>query len=449
MRSLVLAALALASLVVATTTALGGAGATLLAEPLGPDPIDPRFGRASVPRAQRPQNPRFGGCSLRAAVCVHATKDVTPELAARTLSAAENALFGLRALNMPPPLFDGQLGPTHGFDVYIDPTARGARALDDAAILGLGRDTTSAFAIVPTAGRGASCALEHDVTRAIAQASLLGIDAAVHDATLAVSSTAFASLLAPCPALELEAIDRWQRRPEHALSCASASEPTGALLWSSYLDHTFGFGKPGLLLPGLVAIGSQRTPHDSAVWHDEPDDYDVLRLLLPFHDQSFDDALLGFAISRAFVGSRSDEAHLIDVAKYGDFGRVRIDWSVTLASLPRRVRLRELEPTGAAYVWLALDGRTPLDRLTAVAECEESFAFRWALVTVDADGRELGRHTGGRFGEPRTQLTLEKLSGAAVLVVAAAIGRDDRARPFDADDGEPQTAVCELTLYRQ
>ncbi len=438
----------------------------LLAEPLGPDTIDARYGRTSAPRAPRPRHARFGGCSLIEPVCLHGTAGVDArveaggdrrgdvgldsEIAARTLAAAERAYAGLRALGLPPPLLDGRLGPTSGVDVYLDPEAHGARAVDDPVTLGLGRDAASAFVIVRPRGRGASCALEHDVTRGLVQASLLGIDAATHDATLAAASSQLASLLAPCAPVELEAVDTWQRRPELAQSRAPAHDATGAVLWPEFLDATYGLGKPGLLLPSLVAIGSQRTPLDAPVWLDEPDDYDVLQRLLTARGTNLEDALLDFSIARAFVGSRSDEAHLTDVARYGDLGRVRIDWSVALASLPRRLRLRELEPTGAAYVWLSLDGATTADRLTVVAECEVSFAVRGALVTIDAEGRELGRHVAGRFGVSTMQMSLERLDQAkSVLVVVASLGRDDRARPFDPDDGEPREVACELTLHRQ
>src|SRR5690606_3320556 len=119
--------------------------------------------------------------------------------------------------------------------------------------------------------------------------------------------------------------------------------------------------------------------------------------------------------------------HLLDADRFGDLGRPRFGFAVDHATLPRRVALRPIEPTGAAFVWVDLTGATEKDRLTVAAECEASFAFRWSLVTVDAEGREVGRHDAGRWGEQRVLLSLERLTdAAAVVIVGAALGPDDR-----------------------
>src|SRR5207248_2214129 len=106
------------------------------------------------------------GCSLGEAVCVHALGVVDVALAARALGAAERALAGLRALDLPRPLGDGALGGGPELDIYLDPAARGARAYPDDIVPAGVDDRASGFARVGVAPAGPSCALESNVTRA-------------------------------------------------------------------------------------------------------------------------------------------------------------------------------------------------------------------------------------------------------------------------------------------
>jgi hypothetical protein len=385
----------------------------------------------------RPEATRIG-CSLTEPVCVHALGTVAPAVAARALGAAERTLVGLRALALPGPLGDGALGGGPELDLYLEPGASGARAYPDDPVPAGADDRASGFARIGLAA-GPSCALESNVARAVAAAMLLRFDPAAHESIVAIGSSQLAAALAPCAALEADAIDRFQRHPELGLGRARADRLDGALWFANYLDETYGKA-PLRLWTVLVALGGHRTPPGAATWKSEPDVYDLLRRLLGATGSSLEDALVGFAIARAFAGSRSDEAHLADAARFGAFGRVRFDWSVPL---------RPVEPGGAAFVWLGLGGATERDRLTVVAECEETHAFRWALVTVDAEGRETGRHLAGRWGEGQVQLSLAKLDDAAgVLVIGAAAGPDDRAQPFHAADA-PHAAGCEVTLHKQ
>ena len=52
------------------------------------------------------------------------------------------------------------------------------------------------------------------------------------------------------------------------------------------------------------------------------------------------------------------------------------------------------------------------------------------------------------WGNSQAQLTIDDLDGAsAVLVVGTMLGGDDRAHPFDPDDGEPREAAYTVTLH--
>jgi hypothetical protein len=414
--------------------------------------IEPSPGqRPAAPTTPRP-NATLIGCSWRESVCIHLVppgKKIEQRFAADALTAAERAAAALRALDLPAPLPDGQLGGSPDFDVYLDPEGAGARAHDDPVTAMGPHDRASAFAIV--GGRAsASCALASDVARSMAQAMFIGLDASAHESTIAMGASHLATLIAPCHPVESDAVDRFQRRPELAFTRARADSFAGSFLFPAFLEDAYGKGKPGRLWPSLLALTSARAPAVAALWPGEPDVYDMLRKVFSGAGTSLEDALLGFAIARAFVGSRGDGAHIPDTERFGDLGRVRFDWSIELSTLPRRLILRPMEASGAAYLWLGLAGASDKDRLTVVADCAESYSFRWALVTVDAEGREIGRHTAGRWGEAKVHVTLEKLTGvAAAIVVGAAVGLDDRAAPLDPEDGLPPAAGCEVTLHRQ
>ena len=213
--------------------------------------------------------------------------------------------------------------------------------------------------------------------------------------------------------------------------------PDGALLFPWFLDDTLGVGGPGRVMMGLLALGAQHTPPGSWEWHNEPDIFDVLRATMRSRGSTLENLLLDFAVARAFVGSRSDGAHLADVDRFGDAGRVRFEWSVPFATLPRRLApLAPLDPTGMTYVWLDLTGAPPASELTLVADWEQPALFRWSLVKVDTNGAEAGRlDVAGVFGANHAEKTVIGLDGlAGVMVVGVNIGSDDRSHPFDPDE---------------
>jgi len=347
---------------------------------------------------------------------------------------------------MPGPRPDGALGTGPELDLYLTSLNPLPQAHADPADLVGVHESASAYGVLDA--RRGGCALESDVARVVAQTALLGLAPSAHASTLAVGSSQIASLAAPCPFVESTAVDAFQRHPERALTHANLAAFAGEFLWADFLDTRYGKHDLGRLWPELVALtGQRRSPTDlaSAI---EPDMFDVLRRLLVGLGTSLDDAQLEFAIARAFVGTRSDGAHLVDVERHGDLGRVRFDWTAAWSSLPRRLRTSVLEATGASYLWLDTRGAGPKGRLEVAVECEVTHAFRWALVTIDAEGKELGRHVGGRFGEHEIRLSLASLENVdAVLLVGATGGHDDREHPFDPEEGPPAEAVCEVSLF--
>jgi hypothetical protein len=362
------------------------------------------------------------------------------------LAALERAVRGLRALDLEPPR-DGGAGGSQAFDLYLttDPALGGA-AWSEPRLYARGFDRANAFGIA-TLERG--CRLDSEMARIVAQAALLRLDGGLEDGTLAMQSSYIARLIAPCAPIETAAIDRFQREPERALSEGKRQRFEGSMLFSAYLDEVHGKGQPGGVVNGLVAIAAQSTPAKATHWQNEPDLFDVLRRLLPARELTLGDALVDFAVARAFFGSRSDGQHLSDGERFGDFGRVRFEWVVPYKSLPRRLAPRApLQPSGSTFVWIDTRG-VPGDRgIVAAIRWEASYVYQWSMVRVDAKGRELGRlNAGGVFGRDSAQLTVETLGEASgLLVVGTSLGDDDRKNAFDPDRVLGESSF-ELTLH--
>lgn len=406
--------------------------------------------RSLTPSQPRPPTSETVACSFAEPVCVH-LGDQSPRRAAVTLGAAEDALAALRGLGLRPPLGDGSLGGNSAFDLYYSTDVEGAAAHPQARGLDSEVDRVAAFGILPVHRRGPPCAERSDVARVLVQAALLRLDAAVHEGVLALQSSYLASIIAPCAPLEALAVDRVQRAPERPLTEGSRDRMHGHLLWSAFLDESYGDGDLGAILTRTIAASSQLTPPGTDTWINEPDVFDTLRAILPARGQQLADMLGAYAVARAFVGSRSDGKHIPDTARFGSLGRVRFEWSIDAASLPRRVApARPVHPTGASYVWLDLPLPKRPARIVLAAQWEESFVFSWVAVRVDAQGREIGRQVaGGVFGHNNARITIEQIEDecVGVLIVGASAGNDDRSQPFDPDRGPALAAAYELSLF--
>jgi hypothetical protein len=421
-----------------------------------PAPADAREPKSfPIPRPEpaalpRPKPPRPSaspvGCSAFEPLCVHLGSFDVPPDAQRILEAAERAFAAYRALGLPRPLPDDRRGGSPAFDLYVEPAIDDPASFADDPSSVFRFDRASAYAVVPPVAPGPPCATDAMVARVVAQAILLGLDAATGDGTLAAGSTYLAQVVAPCPALETAAVDLVQRSPERAILRSSRGRPSGDLLFPWFLDAAYGAADDGAVFAMLVTAGAQLS---AAELTDEPDVFDVLRRVLPPQGLRLGDVLLDFAVARAFAGTRADGEHLPDSERFGTFGRVRFEWSVPYATLPRRLGpARPIEATGSTYLWLDLADAPSGSGLVFDAAWEVAQVFQWALVRVDAQGREIGRQeVGGVFGNDRAQLTLEDLTDVAgILLVGVNLGGDDRSAPDDPDE-PPREGGYEVTLY--
>ncbi len=384
-------------------------------------------GKPFVPARSRPDRASAPTklCSFRERACVHAAPSIDPAFAMATLARAERSLFALRALGLPP--------PKGTIDLYVMPGAGEAETIADLPDPAGPVDRASAFVVLGPPPWRAECEADAAIARAVGEASIAGLDAGAEPALAIMTGSYLATWIAPCASVEALAIDDLQRSPERSLFLAGQ----GAMIVPWYLDDYYGSGAPGAVIMALASVASQRTPPGSWWFKNEPDLVDALRANAKQRGSTFDAMLLDLAIARAFMGSRSDGLHLDDAARFGEFGRVRFEWSVPFATLPRRLApSRPIEPTGATYLWVDLTGVAKGATLTFVADWELPALFRWALVKVDRDGAEVGRvDVAGIFGSSHVERTVVGLDGLAGVIVAGVnAGSVDRGHPYDPDE---------------
>ncbi|WP_281315980.1 hypothetical protein [Polyangium sp. y55x31] len=370
----------------------------------------------------------------------------------RALASAERALRAMIALGLPLPLPDDDRGGDARYDLYLVEDALPPFTVPDGIATGGAWDRASAFTVLPPPDPAAGCELDAAVTRALAHAAVLRLDAGAEPSAIAMVGSELASTIVDCGLLDAAAVDDFQRAPERSLTTfADPDEPTGAFLFTRFLDENYGTGIPSGVLFGLLAVAGQRTDPSALHFANEPDVFDALRSNARAREKPFEDLLLDFAVDRAFVGSRSDGAHLVDVDRFGDFGRVRFEWSVTYDTLPRRLApVRPIQPTGATYLWLDLQGAPEDAEITFAADWELGVFFHWALVKIDRTGAEVGRVAiAGINGATHADRSIRDLRGlAGLLVVGVNAGSIDRSHPFDPDEGPELPRAYTVTLYK-
>lgn len=409
-------------------------------------------GPSIFPARQRPavaNAPRLA-CSFWAPVCVHAEANVSDVSLEHVLHAAERFYRVTSALGLPQPLPDGRLGGDDRYDIYLLSEPAASITISDWMPAGRVWDQASAFTILPPPAAPFACDSDAAVARGLARAAMLRLDAGIEDAALAMAETHLADVVTDCASASIPAVDDFQRFPERRLGFRHADEAAGAFLFGRYLDDTYGIGVPGGVLASLLAVSAQRSPRDALHFANEPDLFDALRSNARARGKPIEDLLLEFAVNRAFVGSRSDDGHLVDVAKYGDAGRVRFEWNIPHGTLPRRLApLRPIEPTGATYLWVDLQGAPEDIDLGFVADWEAGVLFHWAVVKVDAHGIEMGRITiAGIRGATHAERSIVGLRGVAgLIVVGVNVGSIDRSHPYDPDELEMARSYT-VTLIR-
>jgi len=278
-------------------------------------------------------------CSVRRAVCVHATPGTAPAITLAALGSAERALEVVTgALRAPSP----DAAPDGAWHVYlVDAVDGGVRVLatdrDPRAYF----DRASSLALVDRS-TPPGCSLDLALARAVARGTLWRTSPAVDEGSALAQTEALARLSTTCSPWQDDAA-AFQSRPERAVvDPVSPAFDRGASLFFGWLDATFG-ATPGTFLEGTWALSPTRTPPGAWRWAATPTPFDVLRVSLRdalWLGSTLEDVLARFAVDRASMAPPP-----------------RVAWRVPWPARARRLAAPEpVAPTGASFVRVDLAG---------------------------------------------------------------------------------------------
>ena len=422
---------------------LFGAGPHVIRPPVAIDPDLP----TGAPFAAALERPRSLGaaCSARLPVCVQRGSGVSGAIAMQALRALELAYERVvGALGLPAPLADDGHGGSDGLDWYLDAEPRDLSTERDAVRFSV-LDSAAAFCV---SGAPDELLMERNATLCVGEAIAKRLDPAETPALQHAFATELWWLTGRISSLDVQALDDAQAHPERALAGRSAEPSASATLLLDFLELARGSQDSGRLSESLFSAAVGSTPNGAFEWNNEPDVFDVLRHSLDEDTVKMGSLLGDYAVSRAFLGDRDDGTHPPYLEWAGAFGRPRYDWLLEFSSLPRRVRSsRPLEPMGMELIWVDLD-EVPLGTsLGFEAEWEAPVAFKWRLVSLDNQGREMARvdlpfQERGRSSEGRV---VNLLNVRAVLAIGINLGGVDLAHPFDPDLDPFEPESC--TVY--
>ncbi len=212
----------------------------------------------------------------------------------------------------------------------------------------------------------------------------------------------------------------------------------------SYLDKRSDapLGHAGFL---SLILGATKTEPGAVRFEAEPDLMDVLS------------ATLG--------GNASDLARLFDdFARFSFFEPIApyqlssndstlrnemVDWRIDGASLPRSLILsRAIEPTGSAYVILALTSAQRRKTVAMQTHCESPVSYVWSVVRLDGQGEAMSTlHVGYKERGTSVEARVSPQEGTTRLVfVGTNMGGVDMAHPFDPDHEPHEAHGCRLYL---
>jgi len=390
-------------------------------------------------------------CSPTCPVCVHGFRGTPPAVMLDALDALELAYARMTVgLGLPAPLGDEGRGGSDALDLYLLPSDRVTADYDRVHVYPDlprpgGFDRASGFC---TAMADPKPLLERAATLCVGEALALALDPGETPDVRRAFATELWWIVGEPTSFDFEAIDRVQRRPSEAIAARDlAPTSEGHAIFLEYLEQRLGAGGPLDFATALLSASAQTTPPGSPTWHNDPDWFDVLRHTLGPGQAPMAELLGDFAVARAFVGEREDGRHLPTLAWSGFFGTPSFDWVIPFSTLPRRVRLTPIEPTGAVLVWLDLAGAPQGFSLGVQVAWEPPAEFQWELVEVGASGELSRLRVPFQERATESEARLANVHDArAVIVAGAHLERVDADHPFDPDVApfEPHAASLYL-----
>jgi hypothetical protein len=404
---------------------------------------------AELPATRARPSVTAAQCSLRRPVCVHATEpSVEAELAGalNALEVAYDRVVG--ALGLPAPLGDADAGGNDGLDWYVMPADTELSAQQEPLLPGR-MDAAPVFCQGGAPGGELSL---RQATLCVGEALASKLDAGEGiDARRALALELW-WITGSKTALDVQVVDDAQRHPEAALALDDPRRngATGRFtLLLEMLETTRSNASPGVLSASMFSAAGSRTPPDAARFDNEPDVFDVLRHSMDEELPRYADLLVDFALRRALTGDRDDGTRLPSLAFAGAFARSQFDWVIPFSTLPRRVLSgTPIAQSGAELIWLELDDAPIGAAIGFRAEWEAPVAFKWRMLLIDREGREVRRmdvafQERGSFADARVL----RLDGAKALVIAGVnLGGVELAHPFDPDVSPFEPSACTVYL---
>lgn len=413
-------------------------------------PLDPRLPTgAEIPATGVRPKSSASLCSFRRPVCVHAAAGFLGSELAGALAALEGAYDSVVVtLGLPAPLSDSDAGGNDALDWYVT-TADAELRVEPEPLLPGRMDSAPLFCVGGAPGAELS---RRQATLCVAEAVASRLDAGEGADARRAFALELWWITGAKTALDVQVVDDAQRHPEAALALDDAREPGAAgrfALLLEMLETTRSNASPGVLSASMFSAAGSRTPPGAARFDNEPDVFDVLRHSMDEELPRVADLLVDFALRRALTGDRDDGTRLPSLAFAGSFARAEFDWVIPFSSLPRRVLSgTPIAQSGAQLIWLELDD-APIGAAIGIrAEWEAPVAFKWRIVLIDREGREVRRmdvafQERGSFADARVL----RLDGAKAIIIAGVnLGGVELAHPFDPDVSPFEPSACTVYL---
>jgi hypothetical protein len=358
---------------------------------------------------------------------------VADAVALGLLAAADSAMDTLLlALDLPAPAPDAGAGGSSALDLYLKPGGRGIEMVPEATRFGT-FDSAGGYCLV---GSADPSGLDRAATLCVAEAIAARLDPAATPHVRRAYATHLWWIVGHPSDADVLAVSNAQLEPQSAVFGSELRPATeGSALVFEYLESKWAPSAPGDLSTMVLALAGSHTEPGAWRWHDEPDVLDVLRATFRDRPMALPVLLGDFAVSRALLGKTGSVLSLVRWP--GELGKLRVDRTLALSSLPRNVAFnRPVEPTGAIAFWIPFDVAVTGELTLGLrAEWEPPVAFQWTVVRVRPDGTEDSRVTipfqeRGTSVEQRVT-NLDGLSG--LLLVGTNVGGVDLAHPFDPD----------------
>jgi hypothetical protein len=413
-------------------------------------PLDPRLPTGAYLPATQPR-PKVTAslCSFGRPVCVHAAVGASAAVLPDALQAFEEAYERVvLALGLPAPLGDADAGGNDSLDWYLTEPGAALRVAQEALLPG----RMDAAAVFCSGGAAGGELTRRQATLCVAEALASALDAGEGSDARSALALELWWITGSKTALDVQLVDDTQRHPEAALARDDAARDGAAGHFAMLLDMletTRSAASPGVLSASMFSAAGSRTPVTSARYDNEPDVFDVIRHSMDEELSRYADLLVDFSLRRALTGDRDDGTRLPSFEFAGSFARQHFDWVIPFSTLPRRVLSGvPVAQSGTQLIWLELDDAPIGAAVGFRAEWEAPVAFKWRILLIDREGREV-RRLDVAFQERATSADARvlRLDGAkAILIAGVNLGGVELAHPFDPDVAPFEPAACTVYL---